>query len=250
MESKAQQSQKSNRRTCWKEVFQKIKYPSCLLIGMRRSGKSFLIKQMLIEDSLLSDYDIIIVFTNSFNREHYINCGVEEDNIQHDATAERIQDILDFQEESKKKNLEMLNVCVVLDDCFGSRKEKTGRMSDAITKIYSLGRHMKIAVIVALQDIRYSSHLLNNTDLAFFFPNGIRKKSQREFIKNELISNFTEDQKKIDECFKNDKHQFTVCHLTSESDEFEDCIMKGKVPLKIVNFKIKKEFKDIVYDRL
>ena len=176
-----------SKKKCWKQVMQEVEYPSCLMIGMRRSGKSFLIKQMLIEDGLLSDYDIVFVFTNTFNREHYINCGVEESNIQHEVTSEAIQNILDFQKETKDSKEDMLDVCCVLDDCFGSRREKTGRMSDSITKIYSLGRHMRIAVIVALQDIRYSSHLLNNTDLAFFFPNGIRKKSQREFIKTDFM---------------------------------------------------------------
>lgn len=237
-------SLKKNKSYSWEDTICSVENPSILLLGCRRAGKSQLIKAFLIQDNLLSDCDVVFVYTNTFNREHYINCGVELENIQHIVTAEAIEEVLEFQSQSKKT---MLKVCLILDDCFGSRKQKCGKLMDSIEKIWSLGRHMNISIVVAIQDMRYCP-LIQNTDIFCFFPNSIRKKSQRKFIKEEILSNYTADNCKIDSAFKNTKHQFTCVHLTNDSDCIDEIITKGKVDSKIVNFKIKKEVKNIYFD--
>ena len=227
----------------------KIKGISILSLGCRRAGKSQLNKQLLIEDNLLGESDVIYIFTNSFNRQHYMDCGIEEGSIFHTVDSELIEDILQFQEQCRKEKKPMLSITMIFDDIFGSRKQKTGKLMDSIEKIWALGRHMNISIVVCLQDIRYASHLLSNTDVAFFFPNSIRKKTQRDFIKNEIISNYTEDLKKIDECFKNKQHQFTMVHLTTETDKWDEIVYKGKVPMSIIKYKVKTE-NNIFYDLL
>jgi hypothetical protein len=90
------------------------------LIGMRGSGKSYIIRNII--DNLWKNkrIDSCIVFSPSDRMSSFYSDFVNEDNIYFECKPKIIQKILDKQKELGK---ERKNICVVLDDCLSSKGE-------------------------------------------------------------------------------------------------------------------------------
>ena len=71
--------------------------------------------------------------------------------------------------------------------------------------------------------------------MCIIFGHHIRKKSDKEIFKDEILSNYTDDLTIFD---KLKPHQFLFLHLTAETDKFEELHDVNMVSSKIIKFKI------------
>ena len=207
--------------------------------GCRRAGKTQIARALLLERGigLRRWADVVFVFCQSINRKAYESCGIEGQYIYHAYQEEIIKKIIQTQEELVEKGVEKLKILVIIDDCLGSRKEKSKNINgeNGIEYLFSVGRHYNIHTIVLTQSMKFVSQLYQNSDYIFAFPRSIRMKRDKEEFKKEIMSNYTDDFSDFDNC---KQHEFLFIHLTADEDDWEKLSCVNKIDKRIVDYSI------------
>lgn len=152
----------------FKEKFEKDQTYSCLLVAIRRSGKTTLLKHLLYP-LLIQDYDIVLFISNSiFNSCYDFVTGPRFS--QH--SSEMLKDILKFQ---RKTNM-LFRIAVVFDDCVSIKKKN----DDSLLQFFIRGRNSNIGIFLSTQ----STTLVNKNN---------RSNSDFVFVGNNPSAEFRED---------------------------------------------------------
>ena len=142
-----------------KEYDVTIKHPfSMLLMGMRGSGKTNFIKDLLLSDYLINLPDKIYFVCDSFQDNHF------------NPLKKYYKDRISFVEDLPSYE-EMENSLIIIDD-----QMNTALTNESVLKAYFKGRHKSISILVSIQAI-FSNQGKNNlktisinSDILVLFP--------------------------------------------------------------------------------
>jgi hypothetical protein len=122
-------------------------HSSFCLLSSRKSGKSFMIRNLVYLLFKQKKIDTIYIFSKTAHLDSFYLSWVDKNYI---FPLEMIQPMINFlfkiQESLLKKNQKLQNICIVLDDIDCSAK--TDR---ELEQVYTLGRHYNMTVILSAQ---------------------------------------------------------------------------------------------------
>ncbi|KAL4436491.1 hypothetical protein ABPG74_003057 [Tetrahymena malaccensis] len=139
-----------------------IKQHSTIVVTSKRAtGKSVLVQNLCYK--LIQDYEYhsMIMFSSTAHLEEewsFMNVIFNDDELD-----DKLQKLFDYQEKNIKKKQAVL---IVLDDV----NVLNNTRSKLLTKVYSLGRHLFLTIIVSVQYPKYilNGLIRNNIDYLFF----------------------------------------------------------------------------------
>lgn len=135
-----------------------IKFPtSMLFIGSSNTGKSYLLKSLLVKYIHNFNYGLVISPTDEFNEEYdYIDSRYVHNKYSLGLIMRLINKQREYKELCKKnKKMKMPECFLILDDCLGEINMRAP--NNIIDILFSKGRHYHITVMVTIQKITYIS---------------------------------------------------------------------------------------------
>lgn len=144
----------------WTEVAQDIQNPAIIIAACRRSGKSFMTKEILYHIGLVQKFDLVILFseTANFNNDFdYVPKTFRYSGYKKEVLADIIkkqeQIYLKHQELKEKHKYydkEPIKICIIFDDV---AHDKSLFYSEEITKLFVLGRHVGLSIFFLTQHL-------------------------------------------------------------------------------------------------
>ena len=214
------------------------------ILSTRRSGKSFLIAELIYDfmnnKDINNKCDLLYLFSNTAKFEQMVNYNFVDSKIIFKANPENVEKIitrlLEIQLQTKKK----YHVLCVFDDIDLSKKYE-----QSIELLATRGRHYNITTILSAQVATncISPCIRNNTSYLFF------RKLNTETIKKQIYSMVINNQFNSAEEFKtyvnNNISDFNFIFYDNDTDEKELKVIKAKpIPTdykyKVAEPKIKK----------
>lgn len=149
------------------------KFPSILIIGGRRKGKTTLITDLLKQTRRYDRHPCVVVFTkNHENMKYYRGLGCI---VIYGYKKEVLNCLTEDYAELKK--------IVIFDDCIDKTEIKH---SPEISELFTMGRHNRYTVIFSTQDsMMTGTSWRKNLDLLFIFS--VNYGMEREFIVNNYL---------------------------------------------------------------
>jgi hypothetical protein len=163
-----------------------------LIVGKRHTGKTTLTRDLMyhVKDSL----DVCMGMNPTEMGNHNLEFFVPKSLIFHEFNDEKIKHLLDWQRRSTA-NGKAMRIGLVMDDCMsettgtGSKKKKVMSSND-ITKVFKLGRHLKLFYVNCMQYIKDAPpDIRGNVDLLFAF--GTTSGNEREKLWKEYFAMFS-----------------------------------------------------------
>ena len=163
-----------------------------LIVGKRHTGKTTLTRDLMfhVKDSL----DVCMGMNPTEMGNHNLEFFVPKSLIFHVFNDEKIKHLLDWQRRSSA-NGKAMRIGLVMDDCMsettgtGSKKKKVMSSND-ITKVFKLGRHLKLFYVNCMQYIKDAPpDIRGNVDLLFAF--GTTSGNEREKLWKEYFAMFS-----------------------------------------------------------
>jgi hypothetical protein len=223
--------------------FRKDEPFAMVVIGARRSGKSYMIKH-LYTHYLKNRYDITIVFTTVANKPFYdefIRSKASDGTVFVGPPSSDFIDVIDeiqskFVGMGKKK----MKYLVIFDDLIS----QSVKQDESMSEIFTRGRHSNISMIFASQAVsRLHTTWRGNVDYAVIF--NVIRGSEREFI----IKEYLFDMEKRDAIALLDsrtKHTAIVKDCTDETGEKYYLFNAGKdvtpTRIAVINANRRKRF--------
>jgi len=168
---------------------------TCVFFGKRGTGKTFLLRWILQDPDVRSQFPRIIVMTDT-KLNNFWQKYVPEDYIHEGFSPALVNKILDKQEEVVKKwnkldDEDKLKVnttlCVVMDDVISNDNIKYCKLFD---RIFTAGRHYHIALFITTQYAKgINTVARGNIDFAFVFKQDMR--IQMESLADDFFNFFT-----------------------------------------------------------
>jgi len=162
-----------------------------LVVGKRHTGKTTLVRDIMY--NIRNKLDMVVGFNPTEMGNHNLGFFVPESLIFHEYSDEKLKHILEWQKRATANN-KAFRCGLIMDDCMsestgtGSKKKKV-MSSDDITKIFKLGRHLKIMYVACMQYIRDAPPTIRgNVDLLFAF--GTTSNMDREKLWKEYFGMF------------------------------------------------------------
>lgn len=209
----------------------KDKYFSLIMASPRRSGKSSLMKDLIINNDLINDYEIFVVFTNNEQSRDFYSEFIPGDLIFSDFNEDILENVKGLQQELYENGDKMKDILIIFDDCIGHKVKNNEKIID----FFCTGRHLNIAICMIVQDITLLKTICrDNTDIFIFF----RQKSLRaktHIIDNYMIEAIDEDEypnprkelKTLISSICRD-HQCIIIDNLNEGETFNTTIFKYK----------------------
>lgn len=144
--------------------FNQIKpFSTIVFVSPRRGGKSTFIRQLLYEKYIKKDKikNFLIISPTAFNPDYQF---IDDRFKQTDLTVEVIENILAEQEQKIRDDPKADNrLVIVLDDIL---KSTDGKTKDILERLFILGRHFSLSVLLSVQNIRseYTVSMRMNSD--------------------------------------------------------------------------------------
>lgn len=196
---------------------------SWLIVGARKSGKSNLIRNILLKNCYLGEFfesQYIFVFCPTVNLNHdYEALNIPADNIFEGFDKSAIEEILKEQERLiiSYGRERTPNVLILFDDCaYGSALH----YNSILNKLAMNGRHYKISFVCLVQTLKsVAPKTRKNLDSLVFFPSNINEIDQvvSEYIPKKYkqqIEDLLYEYSKIPYSFfiynRNGKHKYSV----------------------------------------
>lgn len=192
----------------------KIPY-SCVIASKRNSGKTFLCNYLIkhFHDNKLFDY--YVLFSQTAHISGDFGCLPDKSKFQ-EFTKEKLDKIFAYQE--KAKNSKKPKQClIILDDIVGAMNND---FTGLINKIFTLGRHYNISIIVLTQFLKrvITPTIRNNIDYLFF---SINNYPSLDTIFEMIV--YPHDKKHFINFVKNNTKEFRFImynNLTTDTDNF------------------------------
>jgi AAA+ ATPase superfamily predicted ATPase len=205
--------------------FRKDEPFAMVVIGARRSGKSYVIRHIYI-NYLKTRYDITMVFTTSANKPFYdefIRSTSTEGTVFVGPPADNFIDVIDeIQGKMVSMGKKKMKYLVIFDDLISNSLKQDESMSEIFTR----GRHSGVSMIFASQAVtRLHTTWRGNVDYAVIF--NVIRGSEREFI----IKEYLFDMEKHDAVALLDsrvKHTAIIKDCTGENDQSYYLFNAGK----------------------
>jgi len=175
-----------------------------LIVGKRNTGKTTLTRDIMwhMKDKL----DLVIGMNPTEMANHNLEFFCPKTMIFHEFNDDKLRHLLEWQRRSVA-NGKALRVGLIMDDCMAETtgtgaKKKSVMGSQDITKIFKLGRHLKLFYINCMQYIKDAPpDIRGNVDLLFAF--GTTSSIEREKLWKEYFAMFN--------TFKNFCQVFEAC---------------------------------------
>lgn len=188
-------------------------FPFIFICAARRSGKTTLVKHLLLE--YFQDYDIVTgICGNWHTAREYTSSGAIVEKYCHGKYDPKIlKDWFKKCDELLRKGKELPRQLIVLDDVLVSHsiKNEQRRTSNDpyLTRLATQGRHYRCGVILCVQSWATSLNFTRNSDLVFVAPTSLYAGSDFEsLLKNYMTGSHKKVNKTILELFT--KHDFLV----------------------------------------
>ena len=224
-------------------ALQKIDYPAVMMVGKRRTGKSFFLRWIM--EYLKDDYPQGLIFTetrfNGFWQKHFPESFIHEN-----YRPKLLKSLMERQ--AKLKDMEMagkikmkdFQIFIIFDDVMGIT-ESVMRHDGTLTLLLTAGRHFGITCFFLLQDsYGMPPKVRNNVDVAIIFKQ--QQKRNLDAIHENWLSTFLtkkESYKLIGE--KTKDHHVIVVDTSGVIDEDNTVYhCKAKEP-KNPNFRLGNE---------
>jgi hypothetical protein len=171
------------------DISKELNSPAIIISACRRSGKTFLCRDLLYQINKNQKFDVCFLFceTADYNEDfEYIS-----DNFKYNKYDEgTLNKIIEKQEECIKRNKKDKDnhpkVLIVLDDVASSSELF---YSEAISKLFTLGRHLNLSVIYLTQHLSsISPKQRKNADIIIAFKD-VNKDNKKTIIKQFMSMN-------------------------------------------------------------
>jgi hypothetical protein len=154
-----------------------------ILIGKRHSGKSRLLKYLVKYERKKFKKIFVVCPTEKINR--FYSDIVSNENIFNDYNEEWTEQLIEKMGDvnANKPDKERKNILLILDDCIAFMNM---HQSPTIKKLFSMGRHLNISVIITTQHLYSISPLMrSNADWLFV---GQMNKQSTDLLSQEFLS--------------------------------------------------------------
>lgn len=153
-----------------------------VLIGKRRTGKSFLIKDMLYHKQNIPS-GLVISNTDHVSDPPFFQQFIPRILIHKEYSSKILQDVFKRQEKAKQENWKNKYFFVVMDDCISDAN--AWKKDKSIKEIFFNGRHYKILYILSTQDpMAITPGLRGNIDYIFIHKTNNKK------VMNQIFDNY------------------------------------------------------------
>ena len=203
------------------DMSQLSKDATVCIIGRRRSGKSFLVRDMMYH---LKDLPKGIVISRTESASPFFRDFIPDSFIYDSFSEPLISSIV----ERQKKRIRMSGkkpshrMFLIMDDCLSEGPK--WRNSEAIRELFMNGRHLQLAFIITLQYVMgLPPDLRGNVDYCFIYKDGLvknRKKLYENYGGN--IPDFETFCNLMDRC--TDNYMCLVIHISNQSNKLEDSV--------------------------
>ena len=171
-----------------------IESPTVMVIGPRRSGKSFYVKWLLYHMTALGkEYDLVMLFsgTTMTNQWPMIPSKFQYERWNNESAAV-LDQVIERQKQTLKHNQEATSeaekkqlpeVLCVFDDVLGGDGSLwVGKKADTLMSLFWLGRHLRIGCILCVQDLKALSKVRKNCDTLVLWrsPSHTQRKDIRD----------------------------------------------------------------------
>jgi len=149
--------------------FEQLKpYSTIVFVSPRRGGKSTFIRQLLYQHYIKKQKikNFLIISPTAFNPDYQF---IDDRYKQTELNEEIIENILSEQEEKIANDKHADNrLVIVLDDIL---KSTNGKTKDILERIFILGRHFSLEILLSVQNIRaeYTPSMRLNTDYVVLY---------------------------------------------------------------------------------
>lgn len=190
---------------------------SCTLVAKRKSGKTSLICDLLLNASYAKCYSVVVLVSPTIFLDPQWQSLEKLKNVvcSDDISNEFLEGLLKRQKETYMADPEW-SMLLVLDDCGGFLKSKTARR--LVDSLYTTGRHYAVSCIVTCQSVtQLTSTQLSNTQFWLFWAVDGRalKKISQELSCHLSPKEFEEVLKKA----TRKKYDFLFINLEASSDD-------------------------------
>lgn len=195
-----------------------FKYPcSLIFIGARKSGKSCMAKQLLIQKrGIMENHDYCFVFTLGVNRE-FFESFIKPEHIFSGLDTTWLDSLKALQEKIKNSGRALPKVCIILDDLLSDRQQ---RNSCYVESLYSTCRHYNCTIVSLAQSCSYMKPLLRQSEFIFLFPSSIFLRADKQFLFDDILSNFKMDKEACEKMFRDSPlYLAIVCDQYSSTRE-------------------------------
>ncbi len=240
----------------WKQMAKDIDCAAIIISACRRSGKTFLTRQIMYEIGKVHKPDLVILFseTADFNDDFdYISPYYKYNRYDEDVLAgiiEQQEKTMKIFRQQKKRNKNFnktpAKIYIIFDDV---AHDHTLFYSEAISKLFVLGRHINIGVVYLTQHLAsISPKQKKNADIMITFRDP--DIDNRKLLQNKFMTLTSLDRKNIpgymDQCFDEPYKCICICvYKIQNADMLSDFIYTYKAPKNKPSFKLgQKQFWD------
>ena len=240
-------------RVDFKKIAKDLDSCSIIISACRRSGKTFLCREIMRDMSSVYKPDLVILFseTADFNKDFdYVSPYFKFNHLDEDKLQEFIKAqeelMLKFRKEEAEKKKKKLSfnkrpftITFIFDDVAHDRKSY---YSEAITKLFILGRHLSCNIIFLTQYLAaLSPKMRNNADVVITFkdPSYVNRK----LIQEQFMTLSSVDRKYpqvyMDKCLGEEYRAMVVkVYSIQKAQKLSDFIGWYKAQEKLPEFKL------------
>ena len=192
----------------------------CLICAKTNSGKSLLLKWMLKKE--IKKFNKIFVISPTEIVNSFYSDIIPSNQIFHEFSEDWLNDLMKKLKEYKKNNEKPYNTLLILDDCASDMHN-----SKALNKIFVMGRHLGISIVVTLQFL-HQAPLTARTNSSYLLA-GQMNRSSTEMLCEEFLMGPI-DKKQFLELYHDstlDYNFFVICCNSVKNNDLDS--LYGKI---------------------
>lgn len=205
-----------------------------LFVGSTKTGKSYLLKSILLKYVNFFNYGLVISPTEKFNNQYDY---IDNKFIHYKYSDQLIISLINKQEEfielaKKNKKMKIPECFLILDDCLGEVNMRS--QNNMIDILFSKGRHYHITLFLTTQKITYVSPTIRENAKYVFITKVTKSSYEKLYELSDDFSNYKEFAAYLDkQCV--DYRVVFFDHMDAYAKSHVGII---KAPEKMPNFKI------------
>jgi hypothetical protein len=218
----------------------KSNFFSIICFAPRKVGKSELIKYIYLECDFGNEYNYVIVISESAETlDHYSN--FIHGNLFFDKFNSSILENLVIESENLETEGRPKKFLLILDDTIGNNVKN----SEAIMKIYAIGRHHRISCILICQKLTLINTTVRNNSDVIFIGRTINA-AEKDSIRDNLLNGLAEEEEIEKSGYKNSEkfynalikhntrdYNFIVIDMMNHDKiNFNDLVFRFKAKIK------------------
>lgn len=232
----------------WSQIANDIEHPAIIISACRRSGKTFLTRDILHTMCKVSKPDVAILFseTSNFNDSYdFIPDKFKYNKFDQEKVSQFIEEQEKIMKQYKSRQKKRCckedppSILMIFDDV---AHDRTVFHSPTLGKLFILGRHIRISVIFLTQHLHaLSPKMRNNADVICVFrdPNIHNRKVLEDQFCTLSISQKKLTQSYLDSCLGEAYRCIVVCmYKVQEADGLDDYIYTYKASKDIPKYRL------------